>query len=57
MKYVILIPIFNDRESLKLLIDNINAEIKDLNHEISWFKLFISLLIFSIRSFNDSLSL
>ena len=35
MKYVILIPIFNDRESLKLLIDNINAEIKDLNHEIS----------------------
>ena len=35
MKYVILIPIFNDRESLKLLIDNINSEIKDLNHEIS----------------------
>ena len=35
MKYVILIPIFNDRESLKLLIDNINFEIKDLNHEIS----------------------
>ena len=35
MKYVILIPIFNDRESLKLLIDNINVEIQDLNHEIS----------------------
>ena len=35
MKYVILIPIYNDRESLKLLIDNINSEIKDLNHEIS----------------------
>ena len=35
MKYVILIPIFNDRESLKLLIENINYEIKDLNHEIS----------------------
>ena len=35
MKYVILIPIYNDRESLKLLIENINHEIKDLNHEIS----------------------
>ena len=35
MKYVILIPIYNDRESLKILIDNINTEIKDLNHEIS----------------------
>ena len=35
MKYVILIPIYNDRESLKLLIENINNEIKDLNHEIS----------------------
>ena len=35
MKYVILIPIYNDRESLKLLIENINYEIKDLNHEIS----------------------
>ena len=35
MKYVILIPIYNDRESLKLLIDNINNEVKDLNHEIS----------------------
>ena len=35
MKYIILIPIFNDRESLKLLIEKINYEIKDLNHEIS----------------------
>ena len=35
MKYVILIPIFNDRESLKLLIDNINNKVNNLNHEIS----------------------
>ncbi len=35
MKYVILIPIYNDRESLKLLLENINSEVKDLNHEIS----------------------
>jgi len=35
MKYVILIPIYNDRESLKLLVENINFEIKNLNHEIS----------------------
>jgi len=35
MKYVILIPIYNDRQSLKLLIENINQEIKDLNSEIS----------------------
>ena len=35
MQYVVLIPIYNDRESLKLLIENINNEIKDLNHEIS----------------------
>ena len=35
MKYVILIPIYNDRESLKLLVENINSEIKNLNHEIS----------------------
>ena len=35
MKYVILIPIYNDRESLKILIENINSEIKDLDHEIS----------------------
>ncbi len=35
MKYAILIPIYNDRESLKILIENINSEIKDLDHEIS----------------------
>ena len=35
MKYEILIPIYNDRESLKLLIENINNEVKDLNHEVS----------------------
>jgi len=35
MKYVILIPIYNDREPLKILIENINSEIKDLNHDIS----------------------
>ena len=35
MKYVILVPVYNDRESLKLLIENINREIKDLNSEIS----------------------
>ncbi len=35
MKYVILIPIYNDRESLKLLIENINNEVKGLNHEVS----------------------
>ena len=35
MRYVILIPIYNDRESLKLLVENINSEIKDLEHEIS----------------------
>jgi len=35
MKYIILVPIYNDRESLKLLIDNINIEIKNLNVEIS----------------------
>ena len=35
MKYVILIPIYNDRESLKLLIEKINNEVKGLNHEVS----------------------
>ena len=35
MKYVILVPVYNDRESLKLLIENINHEIKNLNSEIS----------------------
>ena len=34
-KYIILIPVYNDRESLTKLIDNINSEIKDLNSEIS----------------------
>ncbi|MDA9650644.1 glycosyltransferase [Candidatus Pelagibacter sp.] len=34
-KFIILIPIFNDRESLTRLIENINLEIKDLNSEIS----------------------
>ena len=35
MKYILLIPIYNDRESLKILINNINNVLKDLNHEIS----------------------
>ena len=35
MKYIILIPIYNDRESLKILVENVNSEIKDLNHEVS----------------------
>ena len=35
MKVIILIPIYNDRESLKELIKNINLEVKDLNCEIS----------------------
>jgi len=34
-KYIILIPIYNDRESLTKLIENINFEIRDLNSEIS----------------------
>ena len=34
-KYIILIPIYNDRESLTKLIENINSEIKDLKSEIS----------------------
>ena len=35
MKYTILIPIYNDRESLKILIEKINSEIKSLDSEIS----------------------
>ncbi len=35
MKYVILVPIYNDREALKILIENINNEIKGINSEIS----------------------
>ena len=34
-KYIILIPIFNDRESLSKLIKNINSEIEGVNYEIS----------------------
>ena len=34
-KYVILIPIYNDRESLTKLIEDINFEVKGLNSEIS----------------------
>ena len=34
-KYIILIPIYNDRESLTKLIANINIEVNDLNSEIS----------------------
>ena len=35
MKIILLIPIYNDRESLKKLIENINFEVKDLNSEMS----------------------
>jgi polyisoprenyl-phosphate glycosyltransferase len=35
MKTIILIPIYNDRESLTKLIENINSEIEDINSEIS----------------------
>jgi len=34
-KYIILIPIYNDRESLTKLIENINLELKDSNSEVS----------------------
>jgi glycosyltransferase involved in cell wall biosynthesis len=34
-KYIILIPIFNDRESLTKLIKDINSEIEGVNYEIS----------------------
>ena len=34
-KYIILIPIYNDSESLKKLIEDINEVTKDLNAEIS----------------------
>jgi polyisoprenyl-phosphate glycosyltransferase len=34
-KYIILIPVYNDRESLTRLIENINSEIKDINSDIS----------------------
>ncbi len=35
MKISILIPVYNDWESVSELIKNINIEIKDLNHEFS----------------------
>ena len=34
-KYTILIPIYNDRDSLKKLIENINEELKNINTEVS----------------------
>ena len=34
-KYIVLIPIYNDRESLTKLIENINSEIESNNSEIS----------------------
>ena len=34
-KYIILIPIYNDRESLTKLIENINFEAKNLTSQIS----------------------
>jgi len=34
-KYIILIPIYNDRESLTKLIEDINFEVKDLTSQIS----------------------
>ena len=35
MRIIILIPIYNDRESLKKLIEEINIDIKELNSEVS----------------------
>ena len=34
-KYIILIPIYNDRESLTKLIENINLELKEISSEAS----------------------
>ena len=34
-KYIILIPIFNDRESLKILTEKINEELNSINAEVS----------------------
>ena len=34
-KYIILIPIYNDRKSVTKLIENINSEIKGINSEVS----------------------
>ena len=35
MKIILLIPIYNDRESLTKLIEDINSEIEGINSEIS----------------------
>ena len=35
MKYIVLVSIYNDRVSLKLLIENINSVIKNINAQIS----------------------
>ena len=34
-KYIILIPVYNDRESLKKLVENINEELKGIDAEVS----------------------
>ena len=34
-KYTILIPIYNDRESLTKLIENINGQLNSVNVEVS----------------------
>ena len=34
-KYIILIPIYNDRDSLTKLIENINDELNSVNAEVS----------------------
>ena len=34
MKFKILIPIYNDWQSVFKLLDNINLSVKDLDHEI-----------------------
>jgi glycosyltransferase involved in cell wall biosynthesis len=34
-KYIVLIPIYNDRESLTKLIEDINSRIEGINSEIS----------------------
>ena len=45
MRYVILIPIYNDRESLKILIENINSEIKyDVSSNVDLIKTTLQLL-------------
>jgi GT2 family glycosyltransferase len=34
-KFMILIPVYNDWQSLSKLLNNINSEIQNINHEIS----------------------